>query len=41
MTAVCRSLPVVSAGQVVADVTAPQGGTAAEDQQRAAAAGGQ
>jgi len=41
MTAVCRSLPVVSAGQVVADVTAPCGGTAAEDQQHAAAAGGQ
>jgi hypothetical protein len=41
ITAVCRPLPVASAGQLVADATAPQGGTAAEDQQRAAAAGGQ
>jgi hypothetical protein len=41
MTAVCRPLPVVSAGQVVSDVTEPCGGTAAEDHKRAAAVGGQ
>jgi hypothetical protein len=40
ITAVCQSLPVASAGQAVADMTAPCGGTAAEDHQRAAAAAG-